>query len=156
MPRSGKKHEREQRRSKAPAGDRSPAGEAERQTEGIPILEWIVGGIGFMLLAAVLGFLLYTGFSEESRLPDVRMTAEEVLRTRNGYLVRVTVLNEGGLTAEGMIVEGELWSGGVILEQSRTVIEYLPPRSRKQIGLFFSNDPQRFDLKLRPHGYEEP
>jgi uncharacterized protein (TIGR02588 family) len=138
------------------AEGRPGAREAERQAEGIPTLEWVVGGAGLAILAAVLGFLLYTAFREESPLPDVRMSADQVLQTRNGYLVRITVRNEGGSTAEGVIVEGELWGGGAVVERSRTVIEYLPSRSRKQIGLFFSNDPKRFDLKMRPHGYEEP
>ena len=68
----------------------------------------------------------------------------------------VAALNEGGSTAEGVVVEGELRNGTELIEQSRIEIEFLPPHSRKRAGLFFSRDPKQFELRLRPHGYEEP
>ena len=152
----GKKHEQERRGGGTPIGSRPGSPESHREARAIPSLEWVVGGIGFFIIAAVLGFLLYAGISEDQPLPDVKISVEQVVQIRNGYLARITVVNEGGLTAEGVTVEGELWSGAGLVERSRTVIEFLPSRSRKRAGLFFSKDPRQFELKLRPHGYEEP
>ena len=115
-----------------------------------------MGGIGFVMVAGVLGILLYTAISEDYPLPDVRLSVDAVSQVRNGYLVRVTATNEGGLTAAGVIVEGELRNGADLVERSQTEIGFLPSHSKKRAGLFFSRDPKRFELKVRPHGYEEP
>lgn len=135
-----------------PRGDPANASEAQ----AIPTLEWIVAGIGLVIVTAVLGFLLYAGLSENHRQPDIKLSVEGVLQIRNGYLVRVTATNEGGLTAGGVTIEGELRQGADVVEHSETVIEFLPAHSKKRAGLFFSKDPKQFELRLRPHGYEEP
>ncbi len=114
-----------------------------------------MGGIGFFIIAGVLGFLLYTGINEDHPLPDVKLSVDSVLRIRNGYLVRVTATNEGGMTAGGVIVEGELRQGAEAVERSEAVIAFLPSHSKKRSGLFFTRDPNQFELKLRPLGYEE-
>ena len=57
-------------------------------------------------------------------VPDVKLSVDSVLPIRNGYLVRVTATNEGGLTAGGLIVEGELRKGAEPVERSETVIEF--------------------------------
>ena len=128
----------------------------QQEKDFIPIWEWIVAAVGLVLVAGVIGFLLYEAFSGERLPPDVKLSVESVVQTRNGFLVRITAVNEGGMTAEGVIIEGELRSGSEVLERSRTTIDYLPPGSEKRGGLFFTRDPRRFDLQVRPLGYEEP
>ncbi|HEX6440181.1 MAG TPA: TIGR02588 family protein [Candidatus Binatia bacterium] len=128
----------------------------QQEKDFIPIWEWIVAAVGLVLVAGVIGFLLYEAFSGERLPPDVKLSVESVVQTRNGFLVRITAVNEGGMTAEGVIIEGELRSGSEVLERSRTTIDYLPPSSEKRGGLFFTRDPRRFDLQVRPLGYEEP
>jgi uncharacterized protein (TIGR02588 family) len=155
----GKKPDQKQRRGGSQtATENSRAGfrGSDQEAQAIPTLEWIVGGIGFVIIAGVLGFLLYDGMSDHNPLPDIKLSVDAVMPARNGYLVRITATNEGGLTAEGVIVEGELRSGTEMLERSQTVIEFLPSHSKKRAGLYFSRDPRQFELNLRPHGYEEP
>ncbi len=151
-------HKRRQGESEsvAPGSSRSGSSWNTQEAQAIPTLEWIIGGIGFFIIAGVLGFLLYKGINEDHPVPDVKLSVDSVLRIRNGYVVRVTVTNEGGLTAGGVIVEGELRNGAELVERSETAIELLPSRSKKRAGLFFSRDPNQFELKLRPLGYEEP
>jgi uncharacterized protein (TIGR02588 family) len=152
-----KKHEQRQRQggneTTAPG---SRAGSPRNEAQAIPTLEWIVGGIGFVIIAGVLGFLLYAGINNNNPLPDVKLSIDAVARLRNGYLVQFTAINEGGLTAQGVTVEGELRSGADVVERSETVIEFLPSGSKSRAGIFFSKDPRQFELKLRPLGYEEP
>jgi uncharacterized protein (TIGR02588 family) len=138
-----------------PDSSRSGFSGNTQEPQAIPALEWIMGGIGFFIIACVLGFLLYTGINEDHPVPDVKLSVDSVQRIRNGYLVRVIATNEGGMTAAGVIVEGELRKGAEPVERSETVIEFLPSRSKKRAGLFFSRDPNQFELKLRPLGYEE-
>ena len=152
--RSKKQSQRPNDDETAAAGSAKSA--AAQEAQAIPTLEWIIGGIGFVIIAGVLGFLLYTAISENHPAPDVKISVESIMQIRNGYLVRLTVTNEGGLTAEGVIVEGELRKGADVIERSETVIEFLPAHSKKRGGLFFSKDPKQYELTVRPLGYEEP
>jgi uncharacterized protein (TIGR02588 family) len=152
-----KKHEQRQRQgANETTASGSRAGSPRSEAQAIPTLEWIVGGIGFVIVAGVLGFLLYAAITNDNPLPDVKLSVDTVARLRNGYLVQFTAINEGGLTAQGVTVEGELRSGADVVERSETAIEFLPPGSKKSAGIFFSKDPRQFELKLRPLGYEEP
>ena len=81
-----------------------------------------------------------SGINEDHPVPDVKLSVDSVLRIRNGYLVRVTATNEGGLTAGGVIVEGELRQGAEPVERGEAVIEFLPARSKKRAGLFFGRN----------------
>ena len=128
----------------------------QQEKDAIPIWEWIVAGVGLVLVASVIGFLIYEAFTGKRLPPDVKLSVDSVVEIRNGFLVRITAVNEGGMTAEGVIVEAELRSGTEPVERSRTTIDYLPPRSEKRVGLFFTRDPRQLDLRVRSLGYEEP
>jgi uncharacterized protein (TIGR02588 family) len=79
-----------------------------------------------------------------------------VTPTRNGYVVTFRATNQGDVTAADLMVEGELLSGAEIVERSSAALSYVPPRSQRLGGLFFTRDPRTLDLKLRATGYEQP
>lgn len=132
------------------------ASEKQQEKDAIPIWEWIVAGVGLVLVAGVIGFLIYEAFSGNRLPPDIKLSVGSVVQTRNGFLVTITAVNHGGITAEGVDIEGELKRGTETIERSQTTIDYLPPRSNKKAGLFFTRDPRQFELQVRPLGYEEP
>ena len=132
------------------------ASQRQQEENAIPIWEWIVAAIGFVLVASVIGFLLYQAIIGKRLPPDVKLSVDSVIQTRNGYLAKITAFNEGGMTAAGVIVEGELRKGAESIERSWTTIDYLPPLSKQQGGLFFTRDPRQFELNVRPSGYVEP
>ena len=132
------------------------ASQKQQEKDAIPIWEWIVAGVGLVLVAGVIGFLIYEAFSGNRLPPDIKLSVGSVVLTRNGFLVTVTAVNQGGITAEGVDIEGELKRGTETIERSQTTIDYLPPRSNKKAGLFFTRDPRQFELQVRPLGYEEP
>jgi uncharacterized protein (TIGR02588 family) len=143
--------------SKMPAlAQARSASQQQQEKDAIPIWEWIVAGVGLVLVAGVIGFLIYEAFSRDRVPPDVKLSVDSVVETRNGYLVKIIIINEGGITAEGVDIEGELRRGTEPVERSRTTIDYLPPRSEKKAGLVFTRDPRQFDLQVRSLGYEEP
>ena len=143
--------------SKMAAVNEPRSGSQKPQEENaIPILEWIVATIGFVLVAGVISFLLYEAIVGNRLPPDVKLSVDSVVQTRNGYLAKITAVNEGGITAEGVDIEGELKKGTETIERSQTTIDYLPPRSEKKAGLFFTRDPRQLDLQVRSLGYEEP
>lgn len=76
---------------------------------------------------------------------------------QSGYLVQFNAFNEGGSTAEGVVIEGKLRRGpDPAVETSHTTLDYLPSHSELKGGLFFTQDPRQFDLQLRALGYEVP
>ena len=121
-----------------------------------PLLEWIVAAIGIALVSAVMGFLIYGALSENREAPSVTIIAGEPVRSGDGYLVPLIAENRGGATAAGVVIEGELRSDNSVIERSETTADYLPPQSKKRLGLFFSRDPRQFELKVRPLGYADP
>jgi uncharacterized protein (TIGR02588 family) len=133
--------------------------EAEKEQEKIkdaPLWMW---GIAFLGLALVLGsivFMLYEAAAGDSSPPDVTVRVDAILSTRNGFLVKFQAVNEGGSTAEGLTVEGELRKGTESVETSNTTLEYVPSHSEREGGLFFTVDPRRYELQLRAKGYEKP
>ena len=124
--------------------------------QAVPIWEWIVAGVGSLLVAAAIGSLLYEALAGNGKPPDITLTVNSVIETRNGYLVKIAAVNQGSSTAEGVVVQGELRRGAQSLERSHTTIQYLPPHSKRRVGLFFTEDPRRFELNIRALGYEEP
>jgi uncharacterized protein (TIGR02588 family) len=132
------------------------AGKEQGKIKDAPLWMW---GIAFIGLALVLGsivFMLYEAAAGDSSPPDVTVRVDSILPTRNGFLVTFLALNEGGSTAEGLTVEGELRNGTESLEMSNTTIEYVPSHSEREGGLFFTLDPRRYELQLRAKGYEKP
>jgi uncharacterized protein (TIGR02588 family) len=140
----------------APVNEPRSGSEKQQQENAIPVWEWIVAAIGLVLVASVIGFLLYEAIAGSRLPPDVKLSVDSVVQIRNGFLAKITAVNEGGITAEGVDIEGELKRGTETIERSRTTIDYLPPRSEKKAGLFFTQDPRQLDLQVRSFGYEEP
>jgi uncharacterized protein (TIGR02588 family) len=101
-------------------------------------------------------FVIYNAITASNSPPDIDVALVSVQQNRNGYLAIVLARNHGGSTAKGLVVEGEVTNGAQVLERSQTTLDYAPPKSEKQAGLFFTLDPRRYQLKLRALGYEEP
>jgi uncharacterized protein (TIGR02588 family) len=132
------------------------AGKEQEKIKDAPPWMW---GIAFLGLALVLGsivFMLYEAAAGDSSPPDVTVRVDAILSTRNGFLVKFQAVNEGGSTAEGLTVEGELRKGTESVETSNTTLEYVPSHSEREGGLFFTVDPRRYELQLRAKGYEKP
>ncbi len=81
---------------------------------------------------------------------------DTITPTSNGYLVEFLAINQGETTAKGLIIEGQLTEGGQEVEKSETTLDYIPARSEREGGLFFTENPEQFEMQLRALGYEEP
>jgi uncharacterized protein (TIGR02588 family) len=136
---------------------RQPGNEKrEEESSATPIWEWIVAGVGLVLVGGAISFLLYQTVRNGQSPPDITVRVESVAPTRSGYIVKITVANHGDSTAEGLVIEGDLRRGAEKVEVSHTTINYAPARSEKPGGLFFTQDPRQFALHVRALGYEEP
>jgi uncharacterized protein (TIGR02588 family) len=121
-----------------------------------PLWMWGIALLGLILVLGSIGFALYEAVVGDSSPPDVTVQVESIISTQNGFLVEFRVINEGGTTAAGLTVEGELRNGAEVVEASDTTIDYLPSHSERAGGLFFTQDPRQFELQLQAKGYETP
>ncbi|ADI15565.1 hypothetical protein [Truepera radiovictrix] len=118
-------------------------------------LEWGVAALGLLLVAGVLGFLLYQALLTPDTPPEIALRVLDVQPSSGGYLVRLEAANRGGETAAELVVEGALRRGGEVAETSELTFDFVPPDSVREGGLFFSQDP-RGRLELRAKSFREP
>ncbi len=152
----------EQESKQKDSGDENSESEqaTENQENGeqqeVPLLEWIVAGIGFVLVAGAIGFMLYQAVTSRFAPPIIKITIESVVSADTGYLVIFEAQNTGEETASNVAIEGEIKNGDESVEKSDVTIDYVPSRSKRKSGLYFTKNPQQFDLQIRAKGYEEP
>lgn len=131
----------------------APASHASAASPG----EWLVGLVGLALILAAVGYLVYAAFSTPDSPPQLRLSVESVEPSGDGYVAVVTVDNTGPTTAAALEIEGTLIDGdGGVVETSTATIDYLPRFSQRGAGLFFTRDPGRYRIALRPLGYADP
>ena len=88
--------------------------------------------------------------------PDKPSTRSSAKRVEGGYVVVVEARNTGGTTAAQLEVQGELLSGGRVLDVDGFVIDYLPPDSVRRGGLMsaaFGRWPQIWTPMPGPRGW---
>jgi uncharacterized protein (TIGR02588 family) len=122
----------------------------------VPPLEWVVAGIGALLVLGTIGYLAAQALWRDTTPPDVRLVAEPARELEGGWLVRFRALNQGGEPAAELLIEGELRGPDGSVETAEATLDYLPPGSQREGGLFFSRDPGQFELALRAKGYARP
>lgn len=130
---------------------------ARRQAEGdIPAIEWFVAALGFAVTAGTIAFLTYHGLTGNSAPPDIRVEAQAIVATRNGYLVEILATNSGDATAAGVKVQGELRSKDGTVQTAETTFDYVPSHSSRRGGLIFMRDARAGSLHLHASGYQNP
>ena len=147
--------------TKAAAGRDTPSKAFEKAKErqprhAVPLLEWMVAGLGIVLVGGAIAFLLYHSSTRGQTPPDIRAVAKRVLELDHGYVVQFRVLNDGGSAAAQVTIEGELVGPDGATERGEAVLDYLPPRSDREGGLLFTRDPRGGELRLRATGYARP
>ena len=130
--------------------------ERKRSAAAIPPWEWIVAAVGLALVTTTLSFLAYKAVKGETSPPDISIRADEIVPLADRYLVKITASNRGDRTAADVKVEGELATPGGVVEKSEMTFTYLPGRSARSGGLYFTRDPRRHTLSLSAKGYENP
>ena len=130
--------------------------EPEAEPRQIPPFEWVVAGVGALLVTATIGYLIVQALWRDEVPPDVQVIALRVLALEHNHLVEFRAVNQGGEPAAELLIEGELIGPDGPVETAEATLDYLPPASHRDGGLFFSRDPRAFELRLRAKGYAEP
>jgi uncharacterized protein (TIGR02588 family) len=121
----------------------------------IPLAEWIVSGIGLLMVGTTVGYLVYASLTKEDSPPDVAVEVLSVVPLRQGYLAKFLARNLGEQGANDVHIMG-IHGSGSTAEESEAVIDFLPGKSERRGGLFFSSEPSPKSLSLRASGYQEP
>lgn len=121
-----------------------------------PLWEWVVAGIGLVLVLGVLGYLVLDAFRSPDTppAPEVRVLGVEAQGRQ--FLVRFSAANGGSRTAEQLKVVGTLKQGGQVVEEADTQMDFLPGGSSREGGLFFQRDPRLLQLELQARSYIRP
>ena len=123
----------------------------------IPLIEWVVGGIGLVLVTSMIGLLAYEGLAGDGSPPDVVLKIQSRHHQQQSHAISVTVMNQGGEPASALKIQGELLDEqGSVVESAMSEIDYLPARSEREAGLIFTRPTENFQVKLRALGYEKP
>lgn len=121
-----------------------------------PVWEWIIAGIGLILVIGAVGFMLYEAMTEKSEPPNFTVTVDSINPASDGYHVKFRVKNTGDQTAADVAIEGELKQGAEIVETTTVTLTYVPSDSEREAGFVFSKNPHEYELKLRVKSYEKP
>lgn len=134
--------------------ERADPSPADRRA--VPMLEWVVGVLGALIVAALVGYLVWSAVARDETPPDVRLQVIGIQELPEGYLVRFAAENQGSQAAAALLIEGELELPDGETETGEATIDYLPPRSTREAALVFRNDPVSGDLTIRPKGFTRP
>lgn len=131
------------------------AGPADAAEGPPPLWEWLIAGLGLLLVLASLAYLTVQALAPATP-PDPVVELVAVHEQQDRYLAVVRVRNRGRQTAEALQVAGVLRQGDAVLERSETQFEFVPGGSAREGGLFFRHDPRAYALELRPESYQAP
>lgn len=119
-------------------------------------LETIFAGLGAILAAGTIAIMLWKGVTGTNGIPAVEARVTRVEAQGSAYLAEIEVFNSGDGAAASLEVEGTLERDGQAVETATTTFDYLPSRSRRQGGLYFSEDPGSGTLTVAPKSYTTP
>ena len=119
--------------------------------------EWIIFGVGLVLVLATLLYLAYDAVTITDAPPSIEVRAGSPEQRPHNFIVPVTLINHGDQTAEGVQVEVVLESGGAEKERGEFAVAFLPRRSTREGWVAFQTDPRTVErIKARVTGYEKP
>ena len=120
-------------------------------------LEWLVFGLSLLLLLSILGYLVYQTMVHKPGEPDIYAEAKADPSRLSPNRFKVSVYNQGGATAEEVLVEFILYKTGEELEKSELLIAFSPKQSKREGWVTFTNNPQVADSVIaRVVSYKKP
>jgi uncharacterized protein (TIGR02588 family) len=119
-------------------------------------LEWILGGVGVVLFASAIAFLIYEGSRGQDQPGGVEIRIDEIIPTDDAYLVSYRAHNQGTQTLVDLHISARVVDGTTELERVEAGIDFLPGESSRQGGFYLREDPRKYRLEVRVGGYQEP
>ena len=124
--------------------------------EAPPFWEWVMAGIGLLLLIASLTYFGYHALVEETQTPEPLVEVWGVEKQGDRFVVLLRATNRSRSAAADVKVEASLERDGQVVEQGETEFQYLPGESSREGGLFFSRNPAEFEVKVKAKSFRQP
>ncbi len=121
-----------------------------------PTWEKIVGFFGVCLIGIGFVYLGWAAVTENGKPPEIGFSITEINDLNGQFLVQIEVRNTGLKSVAALDIEGHLNPSQGEDEISNATVDYIPSRSTRRVGLFFTQDPRLGKLELTPVGYQEP
>lgn len=121
------------------------------------LLEWTVFSLSVVLIAVILGYLIYQTVTHRPGSPDLGVTyvPDPSPHAPNRYYMRIT--NDGQEAAEEVQIELILEKDGEQLESATMSIPYSPKRSAREGWVNFTRSPSEADtVYARVVSYKRP
>jgi uncharacterized protein (TIGR02588 family) len=120
-------------------------------------VEWAVFALGLLLVTSTLAYLAYDAATITDAPPSIEVRAGQPEQRPHNFIVPVSLVNHGDQTAEGVLVEVVLESGGQEKERGEFTVAFLPRRSTREGWVAFQTDPRTVEqVKARVLGFEKP
>lgn len=127
--------------------------EANAEKEATRI-EWAIGIISSLVVAALIAFLLYEGSSGAGSPPELRIEVERTIDFPETGHVRFAVFNSGDTAASKVVVSAvERAPDGTVKREQSVEIDYIPANSNEMGGLYV--DPEA-EATFLVEGYVDP
>lgn len=130
--------------------------QAAAAVQGTPPAEWAVAAVGGIVLAVMIGYMIFVGATRSSGPPEILLQQTSARAAGDAFVVEIVARNRGKSTAAALNISGALMDGDTVVEESKATIDYLPKQSERHAGLFFTKDPALYRLVLRPEGFSAP
>ena len=133
----------------------SDSGVAAQREPPPGIFERVTSWISAILIALVIGFLVWEGLSKDEPVDfDVRATT--TLQVDGRYYVTLEIRNTGDISVRNVSLRAELREGTETVASSEVSVEWLPAQSSRKTVAIFEENPDRYRLAVVPVGYELP
>lgn len=124
--------------------------------KGTSTVEWIAAACGAALFLAMIGYMTYAGIHEVDGAPSIELATVPPIAQGDRFLVGFTATNVGQATATSLTVRATLDEGEREVESQDVTIDYLPMRSSRAGGFFFTRDPKNYRLTVIATSYLDP
>jgi uncharacterized protein (TIGR02588 family) len=124
---------------------------------GRSLAEWFTFGIASVILATVVGLIIYVWLEKKEQPPILSISREEAIQKLNEqFYVPFTIENTGGETAESVHVIATLKFKDETEESGEQEIDFLSSGEKQEGAFLFSQNPQKGKLTIRVVSYKLP
>lgn len=120
--------------------------------------ERVTSIISLLVLVATFALAGWANANSGEGPPVIKVEAhmDQVRETESGFYLPITVTNTGGLTAQDVMVTGELDTGKDEPETAEITITFLSSSEKEEGHLIFTSDPNEGDFTIGPTSFVNP
>jgi uncharacterized protein (TIGR02588 family) len=134
------------------------AGKSEHNEAPVTLLEKIATTISFLLVAAIIGILVWDAVHPNAR-PSFKTRIESLERTASTYRATLSVKNVGDDAAKSVQVHAELLpaNADTAVAEADLEVDWLPGKSERRVVALFANPGSgTFRVRAEVRGYSVP